>query len=355
MTARPQTTPGPGTLRLENEHLTVDVIPGRGAEIRRVCRRGGENVLAAYDWRSPLPASRSTGYADSRLDWLSEYRGGWQELFPNAGAACHVDGVPLPFHGEASTAEWRTLEAEPSHVRLATPARLPLVLEREMRLSAAGPTLLLDETVTNEGSDPASFLWGHHPAFATGGGAQIDLPGGVVEVAADMGDEQHDLLPGGQGDWPHAASRGGSDVRVDRSPPAGVERLCFLPDRQGWAAVRPAGSGDGVGLAWDTETFPHVWLWQQAGAPGFPFYGRAHLTAVEPQSAWPADGLAAHAHRGSALVLRPGEQRRTWMTLTLFGSPHGAVRHVARDGTVTTSPPAAPSPSGQSSIAGTAG
>ena len=337
MTGRSSGTPGPDAIRLENRHLIVDVVPDRGADIRCVRRPGGENVLAAYDWRSPLPASRSTGYGDSQLDWLSEYRGGWQELFPNAGAACRVDGVQLPFHGEASAAVWHVLEAQRSSVRMATPARLPLVLEREMRLSDDGPTLLLDETVTNEGSEPAHFLWGHHPALATAGGALIDLPGGVVEVAEDMGGEHHDLLPGGSGRWPYAPHRDGGRARVDLSPPAGVERLCFLPAQEGWAAVRPTASTDGVGLAWDVATFPHAWLWQQAGAPGFPFWGRAHLTAIEPQSAWPADGLAAHAHRGSAHVLGPGERRRTWLTLTLFDASRGSVRGVARDGTVETS------------------
>ena len=38
----------------------------------------------------PLPSA--SGEA-SQTAWLDHYGGGWQELFPNAGAACTVDGA----------------------------------------------------------------------------------------------------------------------------------------------------------------------------------------------------------------------------------------------------------------------
>ena len=49
----------------------------------------------------PAPLPSASGEA-SQTAWLDHYGGGWQELFPNAGAACTVDGRPHPFHGEAS-------------------------------------------------------------------------------------------------------------------------------------------------------------------------------------------------------------------------------------------------------------
>src|SRR5947207_2504917 len=99
---------------LSSPSLTVVVDPARGAEIRRIAGTDRHNVLAAYDWEAPVPARRSASYGSSRLDWLSGYRGGWQELFPNAGPECEVDGVPLPFHGEASASRWDVAARSPS-------------------------------------------------------------------------------------------------------------------------------------------------------------------------------------------------------------------------------------------------
>ena len=97
-------------LRLASPGLEVEVDPERGADILAIRRPGGPNTLATYDWQAPLRASRSSTYGDPTTDWLSEYRGAWQELFPNAGAACEVMGVPLPFHGEVSTARWEVAD-----------------------------------------------------------------------------------------------------------------------------------------------------------------------------------------------------------------------------------------------------
>ena len=51
---------------------------------------------------------------------------------------------------------------------------------------------------------------------------------------------------------------------LDRVPATAVERVCYLPDRPaGWAAVRDVADGQGVGLAWDLDVFPHLWLWSR--------------------------------------------------------------------------------------------
>src|SRR5581483_7202083 len=153
-------------IQLKNEYVTVIVDVGHGAEIVQLTGLDGINILSAPNWMTPLPARSSQSYGSQTLDWLSEYRGGWQELFPNAGAACEVMGVPLPFHGEGSRARWdmEWIEQDCS-VLLRCPARLPLVLTRRMRLDAGRPVLYLEEEVLNESAMDLPFLWGHHPAF----------------------------------------------------------------------------------------------------------------------------------------------------------------------------------------------
>ena len=328
-----------GVIRLANGAIEVAVEPDQGAEILFVGRPGGRNVLATYDWSAPLRASRSSTYGDPLADWLSEYRGGWQELFPNAGDACVVNGVALPFHGEVSRARWDVVSQTAQALVLRTPARLPLVLERRMRLAPGAATLLIDETVRCDAGVPVDFLWGHHPAFDAVAGATIDLPAGVVVTASDVYRlPRIDLEPGSRGVWPNVPGLGGGPpVALDRVPVGPVERLAFLSGfgSRTWAAIRGFEPGLGMAMAWDAATFPGAWLWWELGGPGHPWYGRARIVAIEPHAADRADGLAAAIERGKAHRVRPAEARSAWLTMSLFDADERPVLGVDRAGTVT--------------------
>jgi galactose mutarotase-like enzyme len=324
-------------IALENDHLRVVVAPERGGETRFLGRPGGENVLATYGWDAPVPASRSHSYGSDQLDWLSEYRGGWQELFPNAGADCVVDGVPLPFHGETSAARWDVLGQDAASVTLRAAARLPLTIERRMALAPDAATLLIEEVASNESDREVAYAWGHHPAFAALPGMRIDVPAGAVHADDGMDGPLADVAPGAVGAWPSVDGRDGTTIDL-RDVPAEVacERLCYLPDLEaGWAALRHPPSGMGVALAWDQATFPHLWLWQETGTWALPWYGRARIVALEPHAIWPADGLAAATARGRALKLAPGAEHRTWITVSLFAASEQAVDGVNRAGRVS--------------------
>lgn len=186
-------------IALSTGQLRVEVDVERGAEIARVGRPEGPNMLARYDWEAPLPASRSVSYGSSGLDWHAAYRGGWQELFPNAGEECVVAGVPLPFHGEVSTARWEVVSSAPRELVARTAGRLPLMLERVMRLDPAAPVLTMEETVTNQAAFPIDYIWGHHPAFATTEESVIDLPGATIHADPDFDPDLNDLAPGATG------------------------------------------------------------------------------------------------------------------------------------------------------------
>jgi galactose mutarotase-like enzyme len=323
------------TITLENDLMRVVVAPRRGAELRSLGPPSGKNVLAAYEWAAPVPAGMSQSYGTSREDWLSEYRGGWQELFPNAGPECTVDSVPLPFHGEASASRWEVVDRSGTSVRLRTAARLPLVLERRMTLSEEMPAVLLDEVVRNESGRAVRFAWGHHPAFEALPGMRIDLPKGPLLGDAEMTGELADVEPGASGQWPLIAGRDGALIDVSEVPDGPRERLCYRPGlAAGWAALRHPESGRGVALAWDVDTFRHLWLWQETGTWALPWYARARIVALEPHATWPADGLAAALARGCALELAPGASRSTWLTVGLFEATELPVTGVDRAGHV---------------------
>jgi hypothetical protein len=325
-------------LRLATSQIEVEVDPDRGADILAIRRPGGANVLATADWASPLRASRSASYGDPVSDWLSEYRGGWQELFPNPGAPSAAMGVPLPFHGEVSTARWEVVEQSPVALTLRTPTRLPLMLERRMRLAGDRPVLLIEETARADADLAVPFLWGHHPAFAAAEGARIDLPAGVrVDVDRAYDPPLGDLRPGASGTWPSVPARDGDGlVSLDRIGPGPTERLAFLSGFGGdaWAAIRGVAPGLGVAMVWDPVTFPCAWFWWEIGGPGHPWHGRSRSVAIEPNTDHPADGLAKAIERGTAHRVQPGDVHQTWITVSLFAADDRSVRGVTRDGEV---------------------
>ena len=323
-------------LVLESSQLVVGVDIERGCGIQLICLPSGRNLLASYDWSTPVPAAASQSYGSSRLDWLSEYRGGWQELFPNSGQESRLGPVPLPFHGDVSTSRWEIASTGSATLHARCGSRLPLVLDRWMEVDNERPIVRLRERVLNVGSTAVHYVWGHHPAFAAVSLTLIDLPSASAVVGhEDMG-PLADLAPGAEAPWPLLPRRDGSIVDVSRMTEGPTSRLIYIPSiREGWAAIRWPDEKIGIALSWDVLTFRHIWLWQERGSTDFPFYGRAALIAIEPQLAWPADGLDGARARGQALSLEPGQTRETWLTARLFRADQRVVTAVAPDGTVS--------------------
>lgn len=325
---------------LRSDHLTVRVDLDLGAEITHIVPAGGENLLFLGDWRSPLPARSSQTYGSEALDWLSAYRGGWQELFPNAGGAGTVLGTPLPFHGEVSRATWSADWHEAGRdVTLSSGTRLPLVIHRRMRLAADRPVLFLEETIENESALTVPYVWGHHPAFGpplAAPGARIDLPAGRLVTDEGLDGAAVDLLPGSEHRWGAVTGRDGAPVDLSVIPAAPRQRLCYIEEMAaGWAAIRNPANGLGAGLAWDLADFPKLWLWQEIGGGlGMPWYGRAAITALEPQTQTPSHGLAAAIAAGTARSLPPHGRATARLAVTVFAADDRPVAGIDANGMV---------------------
>ena len=202
-----------------------------------------------------------------------------------------------------------------------------------MALDAERAVLRVDGVVTNVGGVPADFVWGQHPAFPAEAGARIDFPAGArVRPDADRSAGVVDEAA----DWPLVPLADGGTVDLSQVPDEPVHRLAYLDGLEaGWAAVRQPGDGVSVAMAWDVAVHPYSWLWLMRDDPGFPFYGRGRMLAVECQTSWPYDGLTGALVRNMAHRLEPGQSLRSWYTMALF-SDHGvAVTGVTRDGTLS--------------------
>ena len=302
-------------LSLNNGVISVKVDEDLGGEIRSI-KMGKSEFLADFDWQSPIQNSRSSSYGNAILDWLSEYRGGWQVLFPNAGNENTVMGVPLPFHGEFGRTRTTVITKKKSELVIKAGTRLPLVLTRSYKLVPNKPTLLIKQSVTNESDSTIPFIWGEHPAFSLPRGSKINLPTGPIFVDANETGELQDVKPGAIGTWPLAPDRTGGQIDLSVVPTKNAERLCYLHDRpEGWAAMQHGKKV--IGISWDVEAFPHLWFWQEIGGNGFPWFGRTEITAIEPACTWPSFGLEEAIKSGQALYLKPGEVRSAWTTFSV--------------------------------------
>jgi galactose mutarotase-like enzyme len=319
-------------ITLQTPAIRVEVDDAHGAVVTAVRDSSGRNALAHYDWEAPIPAERGFSYGTEELDFHAGFRGGWQETFPNAGQSAVVDGIPHPFHGEAASSRWEVEEHSDTRCVLRVPARSPLVLQRTMSLDPERAVLRIEGVVTNVGATTADFVWGHHPAFPATAGARIDYPAGV-RVRPDV--ERTEGLALDAVAWPHAPLEAGGTVDLSIIPDEPLHRFAYLDGfDEGWAAIRQAAAGVSVGVAWDLAAFPYSWLWLMRDDPGFPFYGRGRMLAIEAQAAWPFDGLANARRRNMAHRLQPGETMTSWYTMSLFQDSGAAVTGVSRDGDV---------------------
>lgn len=338
----------PGLI-LENDVISVTVLPGKGADIYElVSKPDGIDVL----WKSPwglLPPGGIHSAADSATAWLEAYEGGWQEIFPNGGNANTYRGVELNFHGEASLATWdyEIIQegGEAAEARLSTRLRRsPFSIERTMRFEAGKPVLFISERITNHGREELEAMWGHHPAYGApflSGACRIDTNARVVHADDEIGGPLNPLDKGATFTWPHGERDG---VASDLSRVAGPddpphETMAYLTDFAGehaWYGITNTELGLGVGMAWPKAVFPFAWFWQEMHAsPGFPWYGEVYVMAIEPSSSMPGHGLSAVIEKtGTQLSIPAGESVEVEFAAVLYHASEG-IDGIGADGTVS--------------------
>lgn len=290
-------------ITLSQKGILVHVDDALGGEITQI-EFDGIVLLAYGNWAKPQEIVLNTLLSPARQVWLTNYLGGWQLLVPNAGSECEVDGLSHPFHGEWSRTHVSIVEQSAVSVRMRATMQTSIVVEREISLESDPARIKLTTTLKNESDEPTSFIWGEHPAFIAQPGDRIDLP------SASVVDSDGVSL----GIWPASHGASSLDVVSADSPHESVHYITNL--NSGWAALRR--SEVGIALAWDSRDFPHVWLWRENGSPGFPFFGKASLIAIEPASTWPGMGLGEARKRGQAFTLLPRESRSTVVTMVPF-------------------------------------
>ena len=309
-------------LTLDNGDLRVTVLPDKGAEIVELIDvRSGVDVLFHAPWGLAPPGSAPRDGSDGH-EFLENYGGGWQELFPSAGDPCTYRGRPIPFHGEVASLPWDYEPLGGAAARLTVDCRrTPFRLERVMSLPDGERTLRLEETAVNESADPAHLVWGHHcvvgPPFL-GQGCRLNTPAGTIETIPEMWEETARLEPGQRSRWPEARLRGGgvTDLSTVPGPEAGSHDDVYLTDlAEGWVEVESPATGLAFRLDFDAALFRWLISWQPyGGAEAMPLAG-SYALGIEPWVSRLDLGRAVEA--GEALQLAAGGSVRTTLTATI--------------------------------------
>lgn len=320
---------------LENELVRLTFLTGKGTDLVEFNYKPADMDFA---WLSPggvrNPLAVHSTSPDPLATFLDTYPGGWQEVFPNAGAPSQWAGASYGQHGEVFALPWdlEIVEDTPESVAVEFSVRgykTPCSIVKTVRLRSGVPGVEFQETLTNHGPVAFDAMWGHHITF----GAPFLAPGATISVPDGLKALPHEAAVEGNArrvasaepfPWPHGVNPGGvvEDFSIVPGPDTASELfyLSGFPEDTAWYEITRPESDLGMRVEWDARTLPYLWYWQEFGATrGYPWYGRNFNIGLEPNSSYPTNGLPDAVANGSALRLEPGASRSLWLRATVKG------------------------------------
>ena len=300
--------------KLESKNITVLVDPTNGGTIRHVGRDSNpsSNVLAWYEWDEPHPLPLDYPEGESHKHWISRYRGGWQFLTPNAGKECVLNGQHHSFHGESSILPWVVTTRSNDLLIMEIDIFDSLHIKRTLAIDPSLSILRCATEVTNIGLTPQEIVMVEHVAFQGSSTIKVSAPEKSSWVFPKDYEEdgQSKML------W----NQSGID-RPDLSSPIQDKfvRLAYLSEgSEGWVSIFDEDKNIGARLIWDVKKFPYLWYWQERFSPGFPFYGRAEITGLEPASCYPDEALNGASKSGRSTIIPVGEKISFDLAVEIF-------------------------------------
>ena len=321
------------TLVLENEILRMTILVDKGTDIIELLYKPKD---VDFMWRSPLDVDASNKNPVTRAFesgcFPDVYEGGWQELLPSISTPTDYKGTNLGFHGEVMFLPWQyqILEDSPEKVRVRFTVRLrraPLFVDKTVTISSGASHIEFEETVRNEGDEPFSMMWGHHPAYGKpflDDQCVIDLPAsarGLTYQTDFSGNSPFDCNL--EFAWPMAPDKQGKLVDVSRPMPPDRKtafNLYVTNLREGWYAITNPSLALGIGMRWELQVFPYLLIWNvYRGFYNSPYFGRTYNIALEPYSAIP-DNLDQVIRLGRDIRLNPLQELSTKFAIIVYGA-----------------------------------
>lgn len=271
--------------------LTCDILPDRCADIGRIAFMG-RNLGYFSPCGYVAPA-----YFDG-VNFLKSFTAGFLTTcgLRAVGSPCVDEGESLPLHGTigntpAEHAWWRreadALIVEADMVDGEIFAN-KLSLHRTYRFSLTENTLVLEDTVENNGSTAAPMMILYH----------INMGHPLLSEEAEIVIPSVKVTPRNE----HAAE--GIAEHLDMpAPQAGFEEQCYYHEfeGEGKAGIYNPAIGVGLSMAFDTAELNRFCQWKMAGEHDY-------VMGLEPGNCTP-DGRDVLRKRGELQFIAPGETR----------------------------------------------
>lgn len=294
-------------LRLESDHLKVDVAPSVGGRVVSLVEKASGHEFL---WRNHalrlhvLPAGS---------EYDPNFYGGIDELLPNDIPESFA-GVNCPDHGELWTLplDWQSNGGE---LRLqGNLPRFGLRYERKMSLREGCPCLDFVYRIRNPTPERRHFLWKLHAALAVGPGDVIECPARRGQVADLAWSRHHTLRPF---EWPTIE---GQPANVIPAPDGTVDFFYLFDLIAGRMVWKRPGAGLEFGYQFDTRVFPYAWMFASYGG-----FNGCYTVILEPCTAMPMSVNEAASKRQCS-VLNPGETLETLVSIWVGSMPQAGTK-----------------------------
>ncbi len=322
------------TVVLENELVRISLLAGKGTDLVEFNYKPRDLDFA---WLTPTGIRNPLAYTPTAPDavatFLDTYPGGWQEIFPNAGAPGN-HGASYGQHGEVFALPWDVAIDTDTEDEVAVRftvrgVRSPCIITKTVRMTSGVPGIRFEETVVNPSAVPVDVMWGHHITFGRPflvPGARISVPDGINALPHE-GDAIPSDRRSGSTDpfaWPTGVNMKGEpeDFSIVPEPgtPGELFYLAGFEDGAGSYEITRPDESLGMRVEWDAATLPYLWYWQEFGRTGgFPWYGKSYNIGLEPSSSYPTNGLPDAVANGTAIRLETGDRRSLWLQATVIG------------------------------------
>ena len=301
------------TLTLENEFLTVRILPEFGGKIisLRSVRTGAEFVHPPLRQYAPVAPSDEFSAGDG---------GGFDECLPSVSPCEPIAGEPaIPDHGDLWRVPWHVDSDDGEIVLHAESTSRPLRITRRAALEA--DTLILEYDLVNLTDEPHTWLWSAHPLLQVTAGDPIVLPKEIEQVDVEYSSPGI-FVAGNPISWPVETSLSGAAINLDTMPERDgttALKLFARTGRSGWCALYRREFRQGLAVRFDPAALPFVGLWICAGA--WPSVGTAkqYTVAIEPTTS-NSDSLEAAIRNGTSRSLNAREHLRWKVEFQLIGA-----------------------------------
>jgi galactose mutarotase-like enzyme len=305
--------------KLHNDKISVSINCLRGGDVLSFMDEVSETEILWQSKTARKAQPLSASLAQDAHSFYDQYPGGIQELFPNTADSTRVNGVDLPFHGEACRIPWEIVNSSGNELRISAQLRrLPIAMERVLSVDKTNPVLSISSKITNQSATEFPYSWGFHPAFGSAllsEHATLYVPGDFYTVHPENFSSNQKLVPGSE----HAIEqklncgvlplRSGKDFGAD---------LLYIKCLDGWLIARNEKSGLTISITWDIEKMPFIWVWREFFNPtGFPWWGQENIVGLEPHSSAPAQELRLLEEKGLAMNLGANESITAELSISL--------------------------------------